>query len=223
MLEHAFDSILEAGEIPSVSFFSEMTCQAIIRHDYGRAVDIVNTMAHAPSQVSFQEWIDLFERNNDRIDQASLNDLHEKLIAHDLAKEATVFNLSRALNFICGSCEDSLNSTVSTNQVMDEIDKDSRDGDGKMQGDSDEVSGLSGNRREENLRVRFVEDFEDDELVIPSSYYDDVEFGNVEHDEGDSDIDEFDFERIVPSSEVDDSDVSGTPSAYEILETWKKK
>ncbi|EYU44501.1 hypothetical protein MIMGU_mgv1a002053mg [Erythranthe guttata] len=147
LLEHAFDSILEAGEIPHVSFFTEMMCQATIRRDYDRA---------------------------------------EKLFSCDIVKEATVLNLTRALQFICG---DSLHSI----EIPEDKDR-----------DSDEWSGgLS----------RLAEDFEDD-LVISPSYY----------DEGsDSDIDEFNFEDVVPSGEADGLRESGAPSALEILETWKAK
>ncbi|KAI3451917.1 hypothetical protein Pfo_008582 [Paulownia fortunei] len=270
LLEHAFDSILEAGEIPPVSFFTEMACQATIQRDYERAVNIVNTMAHAPFQVSFQEWINLFERNGDRIDQASLNELQEKLVIHDLVKEATVLNLSRALQFIFGSCEDSLNSIASTSPMMIKIHKDSSDGEfdccdsmnehnfpakttgsnldwnlnihegnsvntvhdnymsnGRVEEGRDSESGLSNNSHEENVMAcptRFAEHFDYDSVSkISPSYSDDIEFEHIEHEERHSDVDEFNFELIIPSSEVDDSHESGTPSAYEILETWKKK
>lgn len=265
MLEHAFDTILEAGEIPPLSFFTEMACQATIQHDYERVVNIVNTMAHAPFQVGLQEWITLFERNGDRIDRASLNELQEKLVSHDLVKEATVLNLSKALQFICGSCEDSLNSIASTSPTMDKNPKASHDGinehnfpantsgsnldsnlniregnsvntvhdyymsSGRVEKDrdSDEASGLSDNCHEDNVRARptrFAEHFDYD-LVSKSSpfYSDDIEFEHIEHEEGDSDFDEFNFNFIIPSSVVDDSHESGTPSAHEILENWKKK
>ncbi|KAL8044626.1 hypothetical protein ABFX02_08G057500 [Erythranthe guttata] len=183
LLEHAFDSILEAGEIPHVSFFTEMMCQATIRRDYDRAVSLVNAMAHAPFRVGFQDWINLFE---ERINKANLIELQEKLFSCDIVKEATVLNLTRALQFICG---DSLHSI----EIPEDKDR-----------DSDEWSGgLS----------RLAEDFEDD-LVISPSYY----------DEGsDSDIDEFNFEDVVPSGEADGLRESGAPSALEILETWKAK
>ncbi|KAK6125263.1 hypothetical protein DH2020_041007 [Rehmannia glutinosa] len=240
LLEHAFDSILEAGEIPPVSFFTEMACQAIIQHDYERAVNIVNTMAHAPFQVSFQEWIIFFERNRDRIDKATLNELQEKLVIRDLVNEATVINFSKALHFMCESCEDSLNSifdknpkdSIPANTIGSNLDwnLDIREGNLVNSGDDKdlEVSGLSNNRREGNVRgchTRFAELFDYD-LVSKSSPYDsdDVEFEHIEDEEGHSDDDDdFNFELIIPSSEVDDLHESDTPSAYEILETWKKK
>ncbi|KAK6125349.1 hypothetical protein DH2020_040902 [Rehmannia glutinosa] len=238
LLEHSFDSILEAGEIPPVSFFTELACQAIIRHDYERAVNIVNTMAHAPFQVSFQEWINFFERNQDRIDKATLNELQEKLVIRDLVNEVTVVNFSKALHFMCESSEDSLNfdknpkDSIPANTIGSNLDwnLDTREGNLVNSGDDKdlEVSGLSNNRREGNVRgchTRFAELFDYD-LVSESSPYDsdDVEFEHIEDEEGHSDDDDdFNFELIIPSSEVNDLHESDTPSAYEILETWKKK
>ncbi|KAG8384268.1 hypothetical protein BUALT_Bualt04G0100700 [Buddleja alternifolia] len=219
LLEHAFHSILEAGEIPPLSFFTEMACQATIRHDYERAVNIINTMAHAPFQVSFQDWINLFERNGDRIDQASLSELHEELASRDLVKEPTVLNLSRALEFLCGSCEDSLNSIASTAPSIDKVAKDSHDG---------EFDGLS-NKGNGHVRPTRLVDHFDYDTVTPLSNIspfdlDDLEFEHIENEDGDSDVDDFNFELIIPGSEVDDdSQESGIPSANEILQTWKKK
>ncbi|KAL0332347.1 UNVERIFIED_CONTAM: Pentatricopeptide repeat-containing protein, chloroplastic [Sesamum calycinum] len=261
LLEHAFDSILEAGEIPPVSFFTEMGCQAITRDDYERAANIINTMAHAPFQVSFQEWINLFERNSDRIDRASLNKLQEQLVSCDLVKEATVLNLCRALQFICGCCEDSMNLIPSTGPRMDELPKDSCDGqnlpantagshldwnlnilegrsintthndncmsNSRLEEDRDsyEASGLSDKKHEGNAwacTTQLSDHFNYDSLSkISLSYSDNMEFENIEHE--DSDGDEFNFELIIPSSEVDDSLECAVPSAYEILESWKKK
>ncbi|PIN13844.1 hypothetical protein CDL12_13539 [Handroanthus impetiginosus] len=222
LLEHAFDSILEAGEVPPISFFTEMICQATIHHNYERAVNIVNAMAMAPSQVSFQDWIDLFEINEDRIDQACLNELQEKLVSHDLVKEATVLNLSKALEFICGpmmskapkDSSDGMNGNDLNiqegnlvNTVHDSV------GEGR---DSDKASCFSNNSRADDVRAcptRFLEQFD----------YNDIESEHMEHEEGQSDVDEFDFELIIPIREDNDRQDSSTPSAYEILESWKKK
>lgn len=252
LLEHAFDSILEAGEIPPLSFFTEMACQAIIRCDFEKVVNIVNTMAYAPFQVSFQEWIDFFERNGGRIDQATLKELQEELVSHDLGKEATVLNLSRALQSIRGSCEDSVNTTASTSTRIDQIPKTTLNKEYDDTGsnftsslnisrsnstsyhtsssrvdtdrDSVEASGFSNGCHEKDVRAhptRFSENLYHD-LVSksPTVYSDDPQF---EHEDWDSDVDEFDMEVVIPSSAVDDSKESDTPSAYEILESWKKK
>ncbi|KAH6784737.1 Tetratricopeptide repeat superfamily protein [Perilla frutescens var. hirtella] len=257
LLEHAFDSMLEAGEVPPESYFTEIACQAIIRCDYEKVVNIVNTMAYAPFQVSFQEWVNFFERNRHRMDQATLKELQEKLVSHDLGKEATVENLSRALQFICGSCEDSVNSISSISARMDKAPKasldreyddtgsnftpslnisrgssvntlhDYRTGSSRTETerDSDEASGSSNYCHEKDVRghhaSRFAENFDDDLVSKSATFYsDDREF---EHEEWDSDVDEFNVELIIPSSAVDDSKESVTPSANEILEIWKKK
>lgn len=119
ILEHAFDTILEAGEIPHSSFFTEMVCQAVIQNDHERAATLINTMAHAPFQLSEQQWIDLFKENEDRISRASLKQLSDTLCDHHLTSEATVLNLSRALQFLCGSCStsSSLDSISSGNNL----------------------------------------------------------------------------------------------------------
>ncbi|KAL3618871.1 hypothetical protein CASFOL_037099 [Castilleja foliolosa] len=230
LLEHAFNSLLEAGEIPHVSLFTEMAFQAIIRHDYERAVNIFNTMAHAPFQVSFQDWIDRFERNRDRIDTDTLYELHDKVVVRDLVNEATILNLSRALQFICETmgknpidrCGDIPENTASHSEL--DWNLEIREGnsvnvvdDNYMSNGEEEEDGDCPNHRPAELfDYGFVS-------KISSSDSDDIEFENVEHGEGDSDIDDdFNFELIIPSSEVDDSGKSDTPSAYEILEMWKK-
>ncbi|XP_052204949.1 pentatricopeptide repeat-containing protein At5g67570, chloroplastic-like [Diospyros lotus] len=101
LLEHTFDTMLEAGEIPHPSFFTELMCQAVIQHDYERVVNIIKAMAYALFQVSEQQWIDLLERNRDRISQDSLRDMLETLSSCDLPIEATVSNLSRSLLSHC--------------------------------------------------------------------------------------------------------------------------
>lgn len=97
LLEHAFDAILEAGEIPNSQYFAEMVLQATARHDYDRAVTLVNTAALAPFQVTEEQWKDLFEKNRERISQDNLEKLLRSLDNCNVKSEATVVNLSRAL------------------------------------------------------------------------------------------------------------------------------
>ncbi|CAA0841059.1 Pentatricopeptide repeat-containing protein -chloroplastic [Striga hermonthica] len=248
LLEHAFTSLLETGEVPHVSLFTEMACQAIIRHDYERALNIINTMAYAPFQVSFQDWINLFEINQDRVDQCALNELHDKLVSRDLIKEATVLNLSKALKFICGSCEGSSRSpedgvgeqnvplisdhldsvwnheSTLVNSLHKNYTSDDKVEEKDMEGDF----GLSKTSLEENddaRATRLAENFDFD-LVSkswPSDSYE-IEFENIEREEGDSDTDDFDLGDMNLRSKVDeDSRKSDMPSAYEILEIWKKR
>ncbi|XP_024025463.1 pentatricopeptide repeat-containing protein At5g67570, chloroplastic [Morus notabilis] len=97
LLEHAFDAILEAGEIPNSQYFTEMVLQATARHDYDRAVTLVNAAALAPFQVTEEQWKDFFEKNRERISQDNLEKLLRSLDNCNVKSEATVVNLSRAL------------------------------------------------------------------------------------------------------------------------------
>lgn len=102
LLEHAFDVILESGEIPHLLYFMELVIQATAQHNYERAVVLVNTMAYAPFQVSEKQWTDLFKENQDRISLENLEQLLDALGDCDVVYEATVSNLSRSLQFLCG-------------------------------------------------------------------------------------------------------------------------
>ncbi|XP_057966184.1 pentatricopeptide repeat-containing protein At5g67570, chloroplastic isoform X2 [Malania oleifera] len=103
LLEHSFDTILEAGEIPHPSFFTEMVIQAIAQHDCERAITLTNAMAYAPFQVSEEQWRDLFKKNGDRFSRDSLEKLLDSLCNCDVAREASVANLSKSLVSLCGS------------------------------------------------------------------------------------------------------------------------
>lgn len=103
LLEHAFDTTLEAGEIPHQLFFIEMVIQATARHDYKRAATVVNTMAYAPFQVGERQWTEVFEKNEDRISQDGLEKLLDALQYCDVSSEATLLNLKRSLHSLCRS------------------------------------------------------------------------------------------------------------------------
>ncbi|KAK7849273.1 pentatricopeptide repeat-containing protein, partial [Quercus suber] len=103
LLEHAFETILEAGEVPPPLFFNEMIVQATAQHNYEKAATLVNTMAYAPFQVSEGQWTDLFEKNRHRISEGSLVKLLDTLGNCEVASEATFLNLLRSLHSLCGS------------------------------------------------------------------------------------------------------------------------
>lgn len=103
LLEHAFDASLEGGEIPHPLIFAEMLIQATLQSNYEKAVTLVNTMAHAPFQVSEMQWTDLFVKNRDRITQGCLVKLFDALSSSELSSEITVSNLLRSLQSLCGS------------------------------------------------------------------------------------------------------------------------
>lgn len=104
LLEHAFDVMLEAGEIPPSSFFVEIICRAMIQDNFDRAITILNSMAHAPFQVREKEWRGLFEEYKGKITRSHLRKLLDKIGIHDIvAMEASAYKLSRLLQSLCGS------------------------------------------------------------------------------------------------------------------------
>lgn len=103
LLEHAFDAILEDGEIPHPLFFTEILCHATGKGDYQRAITLINTVALASFQISEEEWGGLFEENQDWITQENLQKLSDYILDCDYASEPTVSNLSKSLKSLCGS------------------------------------------------------------------------------------------------------------------------
>lgn len=103
LLEHAFQTLLEGGEIPDPLFFLEMLIEATSQSNYEKAVTLVNTMALAPFQVSENQWTELFEENEDRIAQGSLEKLLDALSNCELSSEITASNLLRSLQSLCKS------------------------------------------------------------------------------------------------------------------------
>lgn len=169
LLEHAFDAILEAGEIPNSMYFTEMVLQAIARHDYERAVTLVNTTALAPFQVSEEQWKDLFEKNGERISQDNLEKLLCALENCNVKSEATVVNLSRALQCLCesGASRDLATSTSFGSKLME---KSRLDGNEEISFSKEETKP----RHYEELIINYDEDDSDEKPLLDSS---DVSFG----------------------------------------------
>ncbi|VVB18184.1 unnamed protein product [Arabis nemorensis] len=103
LIEHAFDAVLEDGEIPHPLFFTEMLCHATSKGDYQRAITLINTVALASFQISEEQWTDLFEENQDWLNLENLQKLADYLLDCDYASEPTVSNLSKSLKSLCGS------------------------------------------------------------------------------------------------------------------------
>ncbi|KAF8404873.1 hypothetical protein HHK36_009768 [Tetracentron sinense] len=220
LLEHAFDSILEAGEIPHLSIFTEMVCQATAQHNYERAVILVNSMAHAPFQVTEKQWTDLFRRNGDRISREGLEKLLNTLGNSDVAKEATVSNLSRSLHSLCGSSasKDSLGHIAFSDVTTDKLLSHSSEGESDI-----------------NKSVKIQNRSIDMENGNPNPIKNlpDIDSGGIS-------VDCFDDRNSVPiaiensqdattdmamdmlANRVGDSNRSELPSASEILKAWKK-
>ncbi|XP_021274126.1 pentatricopeptide repeat-containing protein At5g67570, chloroplastic [Herrania umbratica] len=110
LLDHAFDTFLEVGEIPHCLLFTEMIIQATAQSNYEKVVTLVNTMAHAPFQVSENQWTEAFEENGDRISHGSLSKLLDALSNCELSSEITASNLIRSLQYLCGSAKSEPNS-----------------------------------------------------------------------------------------------------------------
>ncbi|KAK7289709.1 hypothetical protein RIF29_03565 [Crotalaria pallida] len=102
LLEHAFDMILEVGEIPHLLFFFELVIQAITQHNYERATILVNTMAYAQFQGAEKQWTYFFSDNEDRISHENLERLLDAIGNCDVVSIPTVSNLSRSLRVLCG-------------------------------------------------------------------------------------------------------------------------
>ncbi|CAH9076437.1 unnamed protein product [Cuscuta europaea] len=111
LLDHAFHTILEAGEVPPLSFFTEILCSAISQPNHERAVTMVNMLAVAPYQITEHEWIEFFEGNQDRVKNYHFQKWLEMLCTEGSRNEATIVNLSRALQSLLGdSGSNNLNS-----------------------------------------------------------------------------------------------------------------
>lgn len=241
VLEHAFDTILGAGEIPNLSFFTEMVCQASAQRDYERAVAIVNTLAYAPFQVSEIQWKRLFEDNVERINEDILKELFDSLCHHELTEEVSVSNLIRVLQSLCGktNMESNLNCVHHGEETIGEsLQEDYRD---KFKVDSNENAvtndvpsddieesadpelvpehknvGFQWNGMNKHDRADVSSDFAYGEnvgtLLDKNSEADDLGNSNLYHM----------LDHNFPATEFDDSQRSDVPSANEILQNWKE-
>ncbi|XP_042484900.1 pentatricopeptide repeat-containing protein At5g67570, chloroplastic-like [Macadamia integrifolia] len=123
LLEHAFERILDVGEAPHPSLFTEMVCQAIACHNYEKAVVLVNSMAYASFQISEKQWVDVWRRNRDRISRSGLQKMLDAMRKTNVVAKATVYNLSRSLDSLCESSasEDSLGLMTFSNAANDKL------------------------------------------------------------------------------------------------------
>ncbi|VVA23388.1 PREDICTED: pentatricopeptide [Prunus dulcis] len=237
LLEHAFDTSLEAGEIPHPLIFTEMVFQATAQHDYKRAVTLVNAMAYAPFQVSERQWTDLFEKNGDTITQDGLEKLLDALHNCDVVSEATVLNLSRSLLRLCRSYRSrGLSSSAPFGSGATEtssLDGDNEEiyGNGIMPNHSLESIDGSHNPRREPLdkstnvpldafSVNHATTRRDVDAVTRTVSRS-SEYISDEDGEYSTEIDE-EIEALI-YKDVDDSHDSDLPSAPEILKVWKER
>ncbi|CAJ1943017.1 unnamed protein product [Sphenostylis stenocarpa] len=251
LLEHAFDVILEAGEVPHHLFFFELVIQAIAQHNYERAVILINTLAYAPFRVSEQQWTKLFKESEDRIRHENLERLLDALGRCDAVAESTVSNLTRSLHVLCGlgtsrnSSSIPLGSKNSVNDLNERIVDDDNDGENvskvsrrmMIEGAESENDIFAGSHNGEPVTSAFTHDRGNEEdnndVIVFKPQNCDIEDGmssNADRLECadsltlDKSSDESDKELWDDgSSEDDDGEgVTGKPSAYEILELWKE-
>lgn len=237
LLEHAFDAILEVGQIPHPSFFFEILCQATCQHDHERALALIKSMIHVPFQVSEQQWINLFNSNNERISHSSLRGLLEVLCSQSLGSDTTIVNLCRALESLCGSCTSRVlsidepvklidasamaadkygslyrcNAPANTDELsLDEDDCSDEAYDEREKGaDRELVSDLShlSHREDERAGTNIIFELSDEELTF---------------DDQSDYLDDNDQLGLGMSSDEDDNSCeTKVPSANEILKTWE--
>lgn len=245
LLEHAFDVILESGDIPHSDLFMELVIQATAQHNYERASVLVNTMAFAPFQVSEKQWTDLFKENQDRISHENLEQLLDAIGNCDVVYEATISNLSRSLHFLCGgvgtryisSTSDigSENTVCNQNEGTD----DGRNSD--MPIDSGKINKSIESKKDHVYSVHAKPDaisFHDncidrdngDFAIDTGPQNSDIEgrslcidrVGFADDQESDKSYDILYEDWDLCDGSTDDAD-EAKPSAYEILEEWKKR
>ncbi|XP_078155202.1 tetratricopeptide repeat (TPR)-like superfamily protein [Carex rostrata] len=103
LLEHAFDTILEAGDIPDVTIFTEMICHAISESDYQKTLNLINGMAYTSLKVNESQWIDLFRENMDRFRENALADLLNHVKSGHVVSEEPATSFVRSLEHLSGT------------------------------------------------------------------------------------------------------------------------
>lgn len=231
LLEHAFDMILEAGEIPHHLFFFELVIQAMTQDNYERAVVLLSTMAYAPYRVTENQWTKLFKENEDRIDHENLELLLDSLGNCTVVSEATVSNLSKSLHVLCG-----LGSSTNTSSI---IHFGSENANGLKEAIESAESGndifLGSDQAEPDtftFNHNHVDRVNNDVVVSKPQNYDTGDnvslhadrlnsFDHLAHEKSSDD------ELSDDESDSDEDDDVGEgvidkPSAYQILEAWKE-
>ncbi|GJR88934.1 pentatricopeptide repeat-containing protein [Tanacetum coccineum] len=205
LLEHAFDVMLEAGEIPPSSFFVEIICRSMIQDDYDRALTILNSMAHAPFQVREKEWRGLFEEYKGKITRTHLRKLFDQIGTHDVAMEASAYKLSRLLQSLCGSKSNNSYQTSSDSNTSNESNFES-----PTDVEGQKLHSIMEHFADELSLDECVENFSDERSKLTNNQRSD--------DDYDSEDDFLDGEF----GEMDETKRKNIPSADGILENWKE-
>ncbi|KAL9241620.1 hypothetical protein vseg_015711 [Gypsophila vaccaria] len=213
LLEHFFNTTLEALEIPDPMLFAEMLCRSMLQYDYDKAATIVNTMAYAPFQFNKHDWVALFDKNKDRVSNDHLQKLFKTLTSRDMPQESTVLELFRALQSVCGSL--AVKGTSQDSDSVGIVSSSNCDIDGYTLFDRDQVSVRpSAEWNAEQLNYDYDSDSDDE---CPSSVDD---MTPVERDY--NVFDELHSPDVDDSEAVEDREDPDLPSAEEILQSWKE-
>ncbi|CAA7393608.1 unnamed protein product [Spirodela intermedia] len=224
LLEHAFDAILEGGDIPHVSLFTEMIIQNVVRENYVQAVAIVNSMAYASINFSEKQWTELFNRSGNRISQHNLHRFLQTLDASTVVAEAPVPNLLNSLQLLCRpkpllntSRESRYGDLEAETSASDENYIEDNNGMTKDAFEKPDGESLIGGIVDVSLNLeergaKLASDFSTDDA--PSGrpvFYDDSEASATE------------TALDLLTEDVDFSSNPGLPSASQILEVWREK
>lgn len=207
LLEHAFDTVLEAGDIPHVSLFIAMIFQTIVQQNFARTASLLNGMAHASLKVSESQWASLLQRDMGRLSMERLEDLLNHLQSCNVVMEDPVPNFLKSLQYVCGTrlLKDASTSAESYVASMDDDTSDENDSDFQS--------------------VGRIQDYQPGELSP------EINGGCVETLDGghyrDESLQHYDLEPSVTDKTLDlltahiGTPFSDLPPASEILEKWR--
>jgi len=162
LLDHAFDQSLEMGEIPYISLYKEKICQSLQAGEYAKVITYIHNMAQGSLNITPNEWMQLFRKNENRISKDSWQELlHEmnSLIADDNWTSPILRNLITSLHPSSGLDipPDSRNciSTLGTIEVDKELESHSSNisltgEDGKTTNDSQNGTCIDGAEQNQN-------------------------------------------------------------------------
>ncbi|KAL6658061.1 hypothetical protein ACP70R_004308 [Stipagrostis hirtigluma subsp. patula] len=103
LLEHAFDSILERGEIPDIQLFTEMICQSVAHRDYARTLQVLHVMADTSINVNELQWCDLLQKYAHLFSVDSVRDLMKLLCTSGTIDAHPLLSFVRALQAQVGT------------------------------------------------------------------------------------------------------------------------
>lgn len=212
ILDHALETLLEAGQIPHISLFTEMICQLVVQQEYERTIPLINSMVHASMQFCERRWTSHFEKNMDRIGESTLQGLLEFLDnsrSKILAEEEPVSSLIKSLRYLCCGQRKLVTKSVSHSELfprksisVSDYHSDTKrlnEQDSMLVGSRENYKGLPSERKQLHAAVRSI--MEEDVYEEPNDY------------------------DYAPQDDISGVKIDETwfPSASDILETWKEE